>query len=177
MDVQKVAGSTLAAVLLHPHPDFGGDRFNHVVDALFRSLPGDGISVVRFDFSSSERTVAVKETVAAIDAAPDGAVTLVGYSYGADVALGVNDPRVKGWFLVAPPLAVTDSSAVAADQRPKFLLLPEHDQYSSPDRARRKSATWTNATLEVVPSADHFLVGSSGAVVVAVTAWLRELAG
>ena len=177
MDVQTVAGSPLAAVLLHPHPDFGGDRFNHVVDALYRSLPGHGISVVRFDFGSSEWAVAVNETVAAIDAAPEGAVTLVGYSYGADVALGVDDPRVRGWFLVAPPLAVTDSSTVAADPRPKFLLVPEHDQYSSPDRARRKSATWTNATVAVVPSADHFLVGNSDAVVKAVNAWLGRVAG
>ena len=27
------------AVLLHPHPDFGGDRFNAVIDELYRRLP------------------------------------------------------------------------------------------------------------------------------------------
>ena len=42
LDYEAVPGVPLAAVLLHPHPDMGGDRFNHVVDAMYRALPPAG---------------------------------------------------------------------------------------------------------------------------------------
>ena len=43
-------GARGGAVLLHPHPRFGGNRLNAVVAALFRSLPAAGIAALRFDF-------------------------------------------------------------------------------------------------------------------------------
>ena len=39
-----------AVVLCHPHPQYGGDRFNTVVEALFRALPSAGFAALRFDF-------------------------------------------------------------------------------------------------------------------------------
>jgi uncharacterized protein len=158
-------------VLLHPHPDFGGDRYNHVVDALYRRLPAAGVSALRFDFGSGDAAVAVAEAGAAIAAAPDPAVVLIGYSFGADVALGVSDQRVAGWFLVAPPLRLVDPASVGADSRPKALLVPEFDQYSPPARTRQVVREWRHATVDTVPGADHFLIGSTGAVVDAAVAW------
>jgi alpha/beta superfamily hydrolase len=38
-DLVVPAGARAGAVLLHPHPRFGGNRLNAVVAALFRSLP------------------------------------------------------------------------------------------------------------------------------------------
>ena len=38
-----------AAVLCHPHPAYGGDRYNVVVDALFRALPPAGVASLRLD--------------------------------------------------------------------------------------------------------------------------------
>ena len=39
------------AVLLHPHPDMGGDRHNNVVSALYEALPPEGVTALRFDFT------------------------------------------------------------------------------------------------------------------------------
>ena len=36
-----------AVVLCHPHPQYGGNRFNNVVDALFRALPPAGFTTLR----------------------------------------------------------------------------------------------------------------------------------
>jgi uncharacterized protein len=168
------AAPRAAAVLCHPHPAYGGDRHNAVVDALFRALPGAGVAALRFDFGRGDEGAQV---VAALDdlatAAPGVPLWLVGYSYGGDVALGVDDPRAAGWVAVAPPLRFGGTPVPAGgDPRPVLLVVPEHDQYSAPETTAAAAATWPDATVEVVPGADHFLAGAAGRVAATVTAWL-----
>ena len=80
------------AVLLHPHPDFGGNRFHPFIDGLFRRLPERAVTAIRFDFSSADLSVAHEEVVAAIDEGstrwPQLPVVLAGYSFGAGIAAG-----------------------------------------------------------------------------------------
>ena len=37
-------------VVCHPHPAYGGNRFNNVVEVLFAALPAAGFAALRFDF-------------------------------------------------------------------------------------------------------------------------------
>ena len=107
-----------AAVVCHPHPLYGGDRRNSVVDALFRALPEAGMAAVRFDFRGVGQSTGVHgegaaeaaDVAAAIDLLSGRCGTavpmyLTGYSFGAAVALGVLDARVAGWVGVAAPLS------------------------------------------------------------------------
>src|SRR6478752_4139899 len=75
------------AVVCHPHPLYGGNRFNNVVEALFGALPAAGFTTIRFDFRAAhDHGVAERlDAIAAIDAvAGDGSpVVLAGYSFGA----------------------------------------------------------------------------------------------
>jgi alpha/beta superfamily hydrolase len=175
VDSNAADAAALTAVLLHPHPDMGGDRFNHVVDALYLSLPNGGFTTVRFDFSSSDIATAAAETTAVIDGCRDGGVALIGYSFGAGVALHTPDPRLLGWLLVAPYLPRAGVDAVALDPRPKLVLVPEHDQWSPPRRIQPLTAGWANTTVATVTGADHFLGGRTGAVVAAALGWLDDL--
>jgi alpha/beta superfamily hydrolase len=163
-------GSIATAILLHPHPDFGGNRYHPVVDALYHGLP---VSTLRFDFSSSTVAVAQADVREAIDLAPDPAVVLIGYSFGADVALSIADARVLAWYVVAPPLRLVDPGAMAAptDPRPKRLVVPDHDQYSPPGRAIEITAGWVATTVETIPG-DHFLVGHAAEVLASAVSWL-----
>ena len=162
------------AVLLHPHPDFGGDRFNAVIDELYRRLPLAGISTIRFDFSSSELPIAAAETVEVFNHVDTRPLALVGYSFGADVASTVDDERIAGWFLIAPPFVDgRRPRPIATDARPKGLLLPEHDQYSPPGRGAHIAAKWVNTSVGTVLGADHFLMGHTGEVVDEALRWLR----
>jgi len=176
IDWHLVAGSDRAAVILHPHPDYGGDRHNHVVDALYRGL---GISTARFDFSSSDPETAKKEAEVAIEEgagrAPNETLYLIGYSFGADIAMTVDDPRIAGWCLVAPPLRMIPQEAmvIATDERPKLLLVAEHDQFAPPERAREMTDGWTATTIEVVPG-DHFQSGGAASVVDKAKAWVMR---
>jgi alpha/beta superfamily hydrolase len=176
VDVNSPHNAWAAAVLLHPHPDRGGDRFNAVVDSLYRALPGAGVASARFDFSSSDTGSAARQTVEVIEVIPTRPLVVVGYSFGAAVATMVNDDRVAGWFLIAPPLRLVsaDQSTIGSDPRPKALAVPEFDQYTPPAEAAKLTEGWINTALNPLPGADHFLAGALNAVVDMVLAWIRS---
>ena len=175
-NLARPAEPRAAAVLCHPHPAYGGDRHNIVVDALFRALPAAGLAALRFDFRGAgggeqDDVLAALDRLAA--EVPGVPLWLVGYSFGADVALGVDDPRAAGWVAVAPPLRFGGTPTPArGDPRPALVLVPEHDAYSPPERTRAATADWPAVTVEVVPMADHFLAGAAGNVAATVTSWL-----
>ncbi len=176
-DLVRVDNACVSVVLTHPHPLYGGDRFNPVIDALFHALPDAGFTTIRFDFrgvnnssgshddGDSERldVVAALELLDLVD--PDSPVWLVGYSFGAFVALNVLDPRVAGWVAVAPPLATMKARCLAdRDHRTKLLLVPEHDQFSPPVPTADFTSTWVACTQQNIVMADHFLNGHTSAV-------------
>src|SRR5262249_47571975 len=148
-----------AAVLLHPHPDMGGDRFNNVVSELYHALPPAGIAVIRFDFSSSDADTGAAEAVEAIDQLRSDVPTfLAGYSFGGGVAATITDERLAGWFLAAPALTMAEP-AIGDDPRPKLIAAAEHDRFFSPERLEAATEDWRNTELTVVGGADHFFVG------------------
>jgi alpha/beta superfamily hydrolase len=179
-----------AAVVCHPHPLYGGDMHNTVVDALVRALGRAGVATVRFDFRGVGRSEGTHgggleerlDVVAAIDAvaplAGDGPLLLAGYSFGAMVALTVADARLDGWFAAAPPLATTPPAPLLAgtDHRPKLIAAPEHDQYTPPAAVAEATAAWANTTIVPVAMADHFLAGRAGVVADQAVAFITTLA-
>ena len=50
---------------------------------------------------------------------------------------------------------------VEIDERPKRLIVPEHDQYRTPEGAAAMTSGWPATEIVVVPGADHFLAGFS----------------
>jgi alpha/beta superfamily hydrolase len=180
-------GAVAAAVLTHPHPLMGGDMRAPVPDALFRALPGEGIAVLRFDFRGGGRSsgthdgggAEADDVRAAVERlgelAPGVPLWVVGYSFGADVALQVVDQAIAGWVLVAPPLrsVPVERMAAATDPRPKLVLVPAHDQFCDPSAAQEATEGWAATTIEVVPGADHFLAGRMSVVAGLVVAALR----
>jgi len=161
-------------VLAHPHPLYGGDRFNPVVDTLFRELPASGFHVLRFDFRGAggsagrhdEGVCERLDVAAAIDfLAPfNDDIWVVGYSFGSIVAMNVVEPRVSGWIAIAPPLTEDSSVLAGHDPRPKWLLVPEHDQFCPAPRVRERSRAWLSTTIIDVVGTDHFLPGRVNAV-------------
>jgi alpha/beta superfamily hydrolase len=178
-DVAAAEEAWLGAVVLHPHPRYGGDRHNIVVQALFDALPAAGVAAVRFDFDSDDIAAGAADAVAAIDLLPasGGRVVVVGYSFGALVAGQVIDERVSGWVLVAPPLGMVpggDAASIGSDERPKLVLTPEHDQFCPPEAARQATVGWPATEAEAVSGADHFLAGATARVAERVIAWVSR---
>ena len=169
-----------AAVVCHPHPQFGGDRFNHVVGALFAALPAAGVAALRFDFRKEygDGAAEVLDVRAAIDVLADEVpgvpVLATGYSFGAVVTLVLDDDRLAGKVLVAPPLGTSGRSAPGVKT---LVLSPAHDQFCPPSMAEPTVSAWPEAELRIVEMADHFLVGRTGAVVDETVAWIDDLIG
>jgi alpha/beta superfamily hydrolase len=88
---------------------------------------------------------------------PDVALFATGYSFGAAIALGLDDERLAAKVLVAPPLAAMDAQrGMDVDT---LILTPEHDQFSAPDATKAIISTWPQTTHETIAAADHFLAG------------------
>ena len=82
------------AVIAHPHPLFGGTLDNKVVQTLARAFTQSGWTAVRFNFrgvgassgSHDEGRGEIDDMLAVVrQAAPEGALALAGFSFGAFV--------------------------------------------------------------------------------------------
>lgn len=113
--------------------------------------------------------VAALDALDALDRRTDGPLAVVGYSFGAAVALATVDERVTGIVAIAPPLAMfrVDPPSV-----PVLVLTPQHDQYTPPDDAATATAEWPDAELRTVESVDHFLLGRAAQVAASAGEWL-----
>lgn len=170
-----------AAVICHPHPDYGGDRHNAVVDALFGALPGAGLAALRFDFASADRDRARADADAALELAaaevPGVPLVSAGYSFGAAVSAESDHPAVAARVLVAPTAGLlrAEHARAGSDGRAVLVLVPVHDQFGDPVAVAKVVEDWEQVTLEQVSMADHFLGGRTGWVVERTTGWLLRV--
>ena len=175
------------AVLCHPHPQYGGTMRSIVTSALFDGLPRAGVSCLRFNFRGVEGSEGAysegrdepRDIVAAIDAVADAGlpIILVGWSFGADMALTIDDARIAAWVGIAPPLRFrpgSDYAAVADDARPKLLVLAAHDEFRAPPEIESEVAQWRATSTQVIAGASHFFVGRTEAVVDSVRRFVQE---
>ncbi len=188
-DIDAPPDPIAAAVIAHPHPAYGGDRHNPVVATLFARLAAAGLVTLRFDFRgvgssggvSGGGTTEGADVTAALDLLEPFGVPLVcvGYSFGADVVLALDDPRVVATVAVAPPLAVIPPGEMRAPRsgRPVLVLSPAHDQFRPPASAQRvvDDQGWATTRVEPVAMADHFLAGLTGVVADATLAFLHDV--
>ncbi len=179
-ELREVPDAHAFAVLCHPHPQYGGTMRSIVTGALFEALPARGIACLRFNFRGVEHSEGahsegvdeprdVEAALAAVGAL-DMPTVLVGWSFGADMALVVAGPRVAGWVAIAAPLrfrAEHDYADVARDPRPKLFVLAGNDEFRAPEEIVAETAEWQNRRVEVIPGASHFFVGRTERVVAA----------
>jgi uncharacterized protein len=186
-DLALPEGEVVAGVLLtHPHPQMGGDRHALLTSELFRLVPPHGVVTLRFDFRGAGASgghhaggpAEVRDVAAALDVlaerAPGLPLVIAGWSFGADVALSLDDERIAGWFAVGPPFHF-GTNAVAHDPRPKLLAIPEHDQYVPPGSAEERTRGWECTTIEVIGGADHLCAGRTDQVADLLLTFLRDL--
>ncbi len=182
------------AVLCHPHPQYGGTMKSIVISALFEALPRHGIACLRFNFRGVEASAGEhaegrdepRDVVAALDAATtaaaaasiDGPLALIGWSFGADMALSIDDARISGWMGIAPPLRFRPAATYATiggDTRPKLLVLAAHDEFRAPEQIADETREWQSTRIEVIAGASHFFVGRTDRVVAQATDFVAEL--
>ncbi|MBI1987322.1 MAG: alpha/beta hydrolase [Nitrospinae bacterium] len=170
-----------AAVICHPHPQYGGDMHNHVVTAVAQELVRRGIAALRFNFrgvgtsqgsygqgiEEPEDVRSAIEFLAQTEFGSQGEIYLVGYSFGALVGLrvAVEEERIRGWAGIAPPVDYYDLSFLKGDPKPKLLICGDHDAFCQVSSLERLFAGLKEPkSMAVIPGADHFFVGREAAV-------------
>lgn len=185
------ADARAVVVLSHPHPLYGGDMHNPLIDWLFRALPRAGVAAIRYNFRGAGRSegshgegVAERADAAAAFAAGlglgvTGPCVSVGWSFGADVSLSTPADDLAAWVGIAAPLRILDPEEmpVATDERPTLLLVPEHDQFRTPASAAEISESWPNTEVVTIAGGDHFLGGHADVVAERVITFVDALSG
>lgn len=169
-DVLRTDASVVRGTVIigHPHPLYGGDRHNHVVQTMQRvayemdchsiapDFRGTGMSNGQHDDGDAERLDLMAACELADMMEPDGAIIMCGYSFGSVVAMNVTHPYIAGWIAMAPPLPMLTSAPLSSRHtQPKILLAPEHDQFTNPTQLQEFVSTWTTTTVHVMPQVDH----------------------
>jgi alpha/beta superfamily hydrolase len=191
---QARAAPTMAGVVVaHPHPQYGGDMYNHVVQALCEAALSVGAAALRFNFrgvGSSEGAYdagkgekndmsAAIEYLRGLPEIDAGRVAVAGYSFGATVALSAAHERedLAAAVLVASPTQRGPKVEVRLPMPTLFItgdrdpycdgaLLEEYRQQLGPD-----------VTVEIVRGVDHFWVGSTERLEESVAAFLGARPG
>jgi alpha/beta superfamily hydrolase len=185
----RVRTGSLAAVLCHPHPLFGGTLHNKVVYQAAKSLDSLGIPVLRFNFrgaglSAGQHGKGLAErgdVQAAIDflaAEFPGAPLLVGgFSFGSFVGLrvGCEDSRAHALIGMGLPVNSSDFSYLENCPKPKLVVQGTNDEHGSWETLEGVAARMAGETrLIFVRDADHFFAGKLDQLDQAITNWLLQ---
>lgn len=161
------------AVIAHPHPLFGGTMDNKVVQTLARAFVQCGWTALRFNFrgvgasegSYDEGRGEAQDMQALIaQAAPQGAVALAGFSFGAFVAAQcaaeVWDAReVRHLVLVGTAASRFPVPQLPPAAHERTLLIHGEQDDTVPLSAVLDWARPQSLPVTVVPGVEHFFHG------------------
>ncbi len=131
------------AIILHPHPQFGGTMNNQVVYQLYYAFVQRGFSVLRFNFRGVGRSQGafdngpgeLADAASALDWIqiynPDAPQCWIGgVSFGAWIAMQLlmRRPEINGFISVAPPANLYDFSFLAPCPSSGLFINGERDR-------------------------------------------------
>jgi len=161
------------AVITHPHPLYGGDMYNSVVEVLAAVYGEKGYSTLRFNFRGTGRSQGffdhgrgeqqdVRAAISYLKAAGCNTVDLAGYSFGAWVNAHVKDDDAgfENMIMVSPPIAFLGFEAVASIPALKLVVTGSRDDIAPPGPVQKTLPAWCpDARFEIIEGADHFYSG------------------
>jgi alpha/beta superfamily hydrolase len=186
---KPVTQASMAAVVCHPHPLFGGTMHNKVVYQAAKSLDGLGLPVLRFNFRGAGMSEGTHDrgrgeqgdVKAALDFLagefPDTPLLVAGFSFGCWVGsrVGCADERVRELIALGTPVNSTDFSYLRHCEKPKLFVHGANDQFGEIGKieALVESLPGENR-LVVVAGAEHFFAGKLDQLDEAILNWLKE---
>jgi hypothetical protein len=164
------------ALMLHPHPQYGGTMNNKVVYTLFHAFVRQGFSVLRFNFRGVGRSQGVfdrgegelSDAASALDwlqtyndSSPS--CWIAGFSFGAWIGMQLlmRRPEINGFVSVAPPANMHDFSFLAPCPSSGLILQGDKDEVVPEPSVKRlvdKLSSQRGIAIDyrVVSGADHF---------------------
>jgi len=166
-----------AALILHPHPLYGGNMHNKVVFALQKSLGAAGMATLRFNFRGvgasggvyadgiGEQDDLRRGLAHLAEHFPGLPLYLAGFSFGAYLSLkvGVEDERIAGILSLGTPVGWGDVSFMEACAKPMFFIHGDADAFCDPtDLAEEFERLLQPKGIAWIEGADHFFTGKLG---------------
>jgi alpha/beta superfamily hydrolase len=156
------------ALVLHPHPLYGGTMHNKVVFHTAKALEAAGFTTLRFNFRGVEASSGTHD--GGRGAADDAGVALdyllaqqpkarevlvAGFSFGASVTVrfGCREPRVHALLAIATPASWLDTELLAACPKPIAFIHGDRDTVAP---LAGLQALVDPQRIRVIPGADHF---------------------
>jgi len=164
-------------VVTHPHPLYGGDMYNLVVETIVHVYNIKGYSTLKFNFRGVGKSRGQydngvgeqKDVLAALSFLADMGmerIDLAGYSFGAWVnahAAIQGDSVVENMAMISPPVGFMDFHAISAMSVLRFVITGNRDDIAPADAVKKMLSTWNpDARFEIVDGADHFYGGYLG---------------
>jgi alpha/beta superfamily hydrolase len=164
------------AVVLHPHPLYGGTMNNKVVYSVYQSFVKQGFSVLRFNFRGVGRSQGkfddglgeLMDAATALDwiqtQSPDASTCwIAGFSFGSWIALQLlmRRPEIEGFVVAAPPANMYDFSFLSPCPASGIIVQGDKDDVVEEEAVSKlagKLATQKGAKIEyhTVAGADHY---------------------
>ena len=182
------------AVVLHPHPQFGGTMNNQIVYNLFYNFVSRGFATLRFNFRGVGRSQGafdhgageLSDAASALDWAqsinPEArSCWIAGFSFGAWIGMQLlmRRPEIEGFISIAPPANLYDFSFLAPCPSSGMIVHGDKDAvvpYKDVTGLVDKLKTQKGIVIEqkVVQGANHFFDGKLEPLMTSVSAYLDK---
>ena len=174
-----------AALICHPHPQYGGTMHNKVVYRIARGLRRSGAVVLRFNYRSvnlSEGGYADGEGELEDARAclaylrgryPSLPYTLAGFSFGSRIVLriGCTEPGARRVIAAGFPAMYENLADLKGCTTPRIFVQSTHDQYGPVDAIERLVASLPEPKrLVLIEARDHFFAGALDQLELAIAA-------
>ncbi len=164
------------ALILHPHPQYGGTMNNPVTYALHYAFRELGFTVMRFNFRGVGRSQGeydqgvgeLSDAASALDYLQamheaSRACWVAGFSFGAWIGMQLlmRRPEINGFISVAPPANMYDFTFLAPCPSSGLIINGEADRIVPMEdveklAAKLKAQRGITITHTTVPGANHF---------------------
>jgi alpha/beta superfamily hydrolase len=160
-------------VITHPHPLYGGDMNNFIVDLIARTYQKKDFTTLRFNFRGTGKSQGSYadgigeqlDVVAALSTLQQIGIKnidLAGYSFGAWVnALAIGKLNgVKNMIMVSPPVGFVDFGSANSIPNLKLIVTGSNDDVAPVDRIKTLYPGWNpKVQFIIINGADHFYSG------------------
>jgi hypothetical protein len=181
------------ALILHPHPKFGGTMNNPVTHALHYAFRELGFTVMRFNFRGVGRSQGefdqgigeLSDAASALDYLQAmnqnaSACWVAGFSFGAWISMQLlmRRPEISGFISVAPPANMYDFSFLAPCPSSGLIINGDADRIVPTTEveklaAKLKAQKGITITHTTVPEANHFFEKGMDALVATIKDYVR----
>ncbi len=181
------------ALILHPHPQYGGTMDNKVTYYLYHAFAHRGFATLRFNFRGVGRsqgefdngTGELSDAAAALDWLQSmnensTGTWIAGFSFGAWIGMQLlmRRPEIKGFISVAPPANLYDFSFLAPCQSSGLIIQADQDDLVTPISVQKlveKLKAQKSITIhhDNIKGANHFFESELNQLMMSVNNYLN----